>query len=148
MQNDQLLQKKIKIFLEVATNFLQDQTSTKTNFEINLTFCGRRFMRNLNLKYRDRDNPTDVLAFPMSTSWRDYEKEYPLPLGDIIICVHRARMQAAQYKIDLDREIMYLLIHGFLHLCSYDHERSKEDAKMMHDLEKTFMEKIWKQVHA
>jgi probable rRNA maturation factor len=85
--------------------------------------AGRRFcclltddetLRRLNLEFRGKDEPTDVLSFP---------SESPVgSLGDIAISVDRAREQAAGYGHEIGTELRVLLLHGVLHLLGYDHE--------------------------
>lgn len=85
-------------------------------------------MRRLNARYRGIDRSTDVLSFPMSDErprmieWGRYKG--PLPLGDIVICVPKALVQAEQYCISFREETQRLLVHGLLHLVGYDHEIS------------------------
>ena len=85
----------------------------KSKIEISVLFCGDRRMRTLNRRYRRKDRSTDVLAFPGSGRGL---------LGDIVISVPYAARQARQRREPAAREIDRLLLHGFLHLCGYDHE--------------------------
>ena len=71
-------------------------------------------MRQLNRRYRRRDRPTDVLAFPADRSAGH--------LGDIVISVPYAARQARRRREPRAREIDRLLLHGYLHLLGYDHE--------------------------
>lgn len=75
-------------------------------------FCGDRRIRSLNRRYRGKNRPTDVLAFP---------GEGPL-LGDIVISVSFAGRQAQRRGEPRSREVDRLLLHGYLHLLGYDHE--------------------------
>ncbi len=70
-------------------------------------------MRTLNRRYRRKDRATDVLAFPGAAAGL---------LGDIVISVPYAARQARRRRERAAREIDRLLLHGFLHLCGYDHE--------------------------
>jgi|SRR5215471_1208175 len=81
-----------------------------------------RAIRRLNQCFRNKDQATDVLSFPCSTSSYNkpgFEAGY---LGDIIISVERARHQALERKHGLERELRILVIHGLLHLLGHDHE--------------------------
>lgn len=92
-------------------------------------------MRELNRDHRQKDRPTDVLSFPLyepdaferkgRTHVRAPEQT-EMMLGDIVISVDTAQSQAAAYDAPLTREVERLLIHGVLHLCGHDHERSGE----------------------
>jgi probable rRNA maturation factor len=93
-------------------------------------------MRALNREHRRKDVPTDVLSFPLyepadferngRTRLRARAPEGERMLGDIVISVDTAQVQAAAYDAPLAREIERLLIHGVLHLCGHDHERPDE----------------------
>ena len=77
---------------------------------LGIRFCGRRAMRGAQRQFRERDSVTDVLSFPGDPA--DH-------LGDILICVPKAREQAVD---DVALEIRRLLLHGILHCLGYDHE--------------------------
>ncbi len=70
-------------------------------------------MRSLNRRWRGKDRSTDVLAFPAPADGF---------LGDIVIAVSYAAREARRRGSPVAREIDRLLLHGFLHLCGYDHE--------------------------
>ncbi|MCR4396636.1 MAG: rRNA maturation RNase YbeY [Candidatus Saccharicenans sp.] len=91
--------------------------------EVVLSFVGRRAMRSLNRRYRRRDKPTDVLSFTLGEKGPDGQ----LYLGDIIICPEVAARQARKQGHSLAREIEILVIHGFLHLLSFEHFRGMEE---------------------
>ena len=99
-----------------------------SNRELSITFVGLAAMRRLNHQYRQKDKPTDVLSFPdpfegltpgttvaETYEWRSH-------LGDVVIAPEVARRQAARAGIPFRREMQFLLLHGVLHLCGYDHE--------------------------
>ena len=67
-------------------------------------------------------------------------------LGDIFICREVALRQAKEFGISIEEEILHLFIHGFLHLCGYDHEISREEEKLMFGLEEKLLEKISKKL--
>jgi len=72
-------------------------------------------LRRLNLRFRKKDEPTDVLSFP---SAGDNARA-----GEVAISIDRARAQAAEFGHSLDAEIRILMLHGALHLTGMDHER-------------------------
>ena len=106
--------------------------------ELSLGLVGNRGIQKLNARYRNRNEPTDVLAFPAGKAL--------LPgmqvLGDVVISVEKAEEQARKRRKTLGQEIESLLIHGILHLLGYDHERSEKDAKIMRRMEKKFIERF------
>ena len=98
------------------------------NCEASVTLVTEDEIRRLNGAYREKDSVTDVLSFPMYT--RDEllaeAGDERIPIGDIVICVVRAKEQAAAYGHPLKREIAFLTVHSVLHLLGYDHEISPE----------------------
>ena len=83
-------------------------------------------MREANRRFRGKDATTDVLSFPGDDG---PDVEGGCHLGDILISVERAGAQARQAGVPLERELRVLLLHGYLHLLGYDHER--DDGSMM-----------------
>ena len=74
---------------------------------------------------------------------RESEKQVGSPLlGDVVISVPTARRQAREAGHSLDEEVAALLIHGVLHLCGYDHERSEKEAKRMERRERGIFNKV------
>jgi rRNA maturation RNase YbeY len=102
---------------------------------VGLTFVSDRQIRRLNCAYREVDRSTDVLAFPV-VSGRPIRSQPPV-LGDIVISIQTAKRQApGDSARDLSRECIRLLIHGYLHLLGYDHERSPREARRMQRMER------------
>ena len=83
--------------------------------EVSVYFCGDRRMASLNRRWRRRNGPTDVLAFPAGETDERF-------LGDIVISVPYATRQARRRGESPSREMDRLLLHGYLHLLGYDHE--------------------------
>ena len=103
--------------------------------ELSLELVGDRRMRRLNRMYRKNDRTTDVLAFPM----RESHNPCPMLLGDVVISVPTARRQAKESGRSLGDELAALLVHGVLHLCGYDHERSAREAVRMRRRERAIV---------
>ena len=91
-----------------------------------LRIVSDRGIRELNRRFRDRDRPTDVLAFPLDRAARRFlPAEEAAYLGDLAVSADTAALQARAAGIDLDVEIRTLALHGFLHLLGYDHEQDR-----------------------
>jgi rRNA maturation RNase YbeY len=95
-------------------------------------------MRSLNRKYRARDYPTDVLAFPMESMGEQQE----MFLGDVVICLPVAIEQASRFGNTANQEMLRLLIHGTLHLLGYDHEQSPREATRMQRKERAIFQTL------
>ena len=96
-------------------------------------------IQELNAQYRQKDQPTDVLAFASlevdSPYNNDLSIDEPLYLGDVIISVETAKKQAEEQNHSLTYELAWLLCHGFLHLLGWDHpdETSLEEMLAQQD---------------
>lgn len=100
--------------------------------ELSLLLVNNRKIRALNAKFRDKNQPTDVLSFPL-------EERLPTGvrlLGDVVISLQQAQKQAREKQKDFAHEVEWLLIHGILHLLGYDHERSRKDERIMRTMER------------
>jgi probable rRNA maturation factor len=105
--------------------------------ELSIALVGDEEVRGLNRDYRDKDRPTDVLAFPM-----DEHGETGRMLGDVVISLDTALRQARESDIAPAEEVRTLLVHGFLHLLGYDHERGPEEARKMFRLQRRLVEEL------
>jgi probable rRNA maturation factor len=104
-----------------------------------------RTMRDLNRRYRGQDRATDVLSFAAQD---EAEGDQPASieeqefLGDIVVSVDTARLQAVEAGHSLERELDELVMHGVLHLCGYDHETDRGE---MNKLEFRLRRKLLKE---
>ncbi|MDP1949323.1 MAG: rRNA maturation RNase YbeY [Nitrospirota bacterium] len=106
--------------------------------ELGILFVGDQRMRSLNRQYRGKDRTTDVLAFAM----REAPHSSSAVLGDVVIAVPTAVRQAKEGQRSLDEELTVLLVHGILHLCGYDHERSEKEARRMQRRERMILRSL------
>ncbi len=102
---------------------LRDHLAPKAQ-GISISYVDDRHMRRLNREHRGINLTTDVLSFPAEPE----EGAYP-HLGDLVICLPVAEKMAQKLGVSRRREVETLLIHGFLHLCGFDHE--KDDGHML-----------------
>ena len=110
--------------------------------EVSLTLTNDETIHNLNREYRGIDRPTDVLSF----AFREADEPEIINveanvLGDIIISVERAQSQAEEYGHSLRREVVFLTVHGMLHLLGYDH-MEETDRIEMEEEQKFIMDKL------
>jgi probable rRNA maturation factor len=85
-------------------------------------------LRSLNLRFRGKNSPTDVLSFPSGESDAALAHRVDAPLGEIALSLARARSQAREYGHSVENEICILMLHGILHLLGMDHET--DDGRM------------------
>lgn len=88
--------------------------------EVSILITNNAEIQHLNAEYRDKDQPTDVLSFPMDEEC----------LGDIAISMDKVIEQAADYNHSIEREIAFLVVHGMLHLLGYDHIEEEDRVQM------------------
>ncbi len=93
--------------------------------EVSVILVDDTAIRALNRAYLGRDEPTDVLAFPQSGPHGDRRL-----LGDVVISVERAAVQARAAGWSLQDELVLLAVHGTLHLLGYEDETSSDRARM------------------
>ena len=111
---------------------------------ITITFTTPEDISKINKKYRKIDKATDVLSFPMFEKNELDEKIknkdflHEDVLGDIIISIEKVKEQAEEYGHSFERELSYMLVHGFYHLMGYDHIE-EEDKKVMRPKEEKIL---------
>lgn len=105
--------------------------------EIGLLFVSDRRMKRLQQRYRGRETPTNVLAFPIDA--KDPGDGRPHLLGDIVISVETAAKEARAQRRPLEGYLRVLLIHGIVHLSGLDHERSGGEARRMARVEQRLL---------
>ena len=125
---------------EVAAICLREEQIPE-EAEVDLLFVDNDAIREMNREYRDKDSATDVLSFPMYEADEEIDDEEEILFGDIVISLERAEEQRQEYGHSLEREVMYLLVHGLLHLAGYDHMEEEERAEMEAH-QRAIMEKV------
>lgn len=119
--------------------------------EVDVLFTNDEGIREVNRDQRKIDAATDVLSFPMfefvpATPVTDRALLDPetglLPLGDMVISLERAEVQAEEFGHSLERELAYLAVHSVLHLLGYDHMDDGAQKAQMRAREEIILEKI------
>jgi probable rRNA maturation factor len=123
---------KLKRLIKQTVRYIYETEGKNDDCEVSITFKSNGDIEQLNDKYRNIAKPTDVLSFPLD----DYL------LGDVFISTEKADEQAAEYGHSFDREVIFLCIHGILHLLGYDHEKSESDEKIMFDKQKEILSEM------
>lgn len=131
-----------KFFREIFDVGIKELKIKDKNIEVSLSLVGGAKIKELNKKYRNKNEVTDVLSFPLEE--QRFKKHDILPLGDIFICLPFAVKEAERQNISLEKELTWLTVHGFLHLLGYDHEKSAKDKKKMFQLENKILNKLKK----
>ncbi len=131
-------------FLKKATDKVLKE-ERKENSRISIVFVSSERVKRLNKTYRNKNEATDVLSFSSEDSGKEkflslekVEKD----LGEIIICPEEVRESAKKNNVSFKRELVWVLIHGILHLLGYTHEESKKEAEKMRKKEDYYLSQL------
>ncbi len=99
-------------------NFLD--TYFENTKDYSLVFVDNKMIQKINLEFRQKDKPTDVISF-------EGDDDY---LGDIVISYEKIKEQSNNYGHSFTREMLFLFTHGYLHLSGYDHQNHDSEEVM------------------
>ena len=129
----------------VLTKAFKEEGLDEINMYVNVILTNPKNIKETNKKFRNIDRETDVLSFPMferneidAIIKEEQKFQVQEVLGDIMISIQRVEQQAKEYGHSFERELAYMLIHGFYHLMGYDH-MNEEDKKEMRAKEETIL---------
>lgn len=108
-----------------------------SNAEVSVYIVDEDESQELNLRFRQKDKPTNVLSFPA-----DIPPELDIPLlGDLVVCAPVVEREAEEQTKTLDAHWAHMLVHGTLHLLGYDHINDA-DAEEMEQLETQILQRL------
>lgn len=87
-------------------------------YELSFAFISKNKIKSLNKKYRKKDEPTDILSFPLGNPRASSGQE---DSGEILICREIAKIKAPKFAKNLEEYLLFLVIHGILHLKGLTH---------------------------
>ena len=137
---------------KVVSKCFEKEGLENTNLYMSITLTLPEEIKEINRKYRNIDKATDVLSFPMfekneidqivGKSVKDVgEVEKIDILGDIVISIPRVYEQAEEYGHSFERELSYMVVHGFYHLMGYDH-MIEDEKKVMRQKEEVVLSSL------
>ncbi|MGY3765174.1 rRNA maturation RNase YbeY [Vagococcus vulneris] len=115
------------------------------NTEMSVTIVNNQQIQEINKEYRGKDMPTDVISFAIEDNGDEElmfdlsEFDIPRDIGDIVVSFPKVDEQAKEYNHSFERELGFLVVHGFLHLNGYDHMTAEEE-KVMFDLQRKILD--------
>lgn len=136
-----------EIINRVLNECFLEENLLNTNMYISVILTNPENIRNINKEYRNVDKATDVLSFPMfekdeiQAIIKNNEYEVSDVLGDVVISLEKVKEQAIEYGHSFERELSYMLVHGFYHLMGYDHIEEK-DKVLMRPKEEKILQKL------
>ena len=121
-----------KLINKVIRKCFEIQGLISKNLYVSVILTTPSDIKKINNKYINRDKETDVLSFPM------FEKDEiskitgknPDVLGDIVVSIEKVKSQAEEYGHSFERELAYMIVHGFFHLMGYDHIEEEDKIQM------------------
>lgn len=125
----------LKIVKKVAQKFLVK--NKKSNYGLSIVFVGDKIIREINKKYRKIDKATDVLSFRDGGNDSFPEDNF---LGEIIIDYQQIKRQAKDKRNTIQEELVFILVHGLLHLIGHD-DKTEQQANKMEKLGNEFINK-------
>lgn len=124
-------------WMEDLLNVAARKLSVQDNAEVSITVVSNEKIQDINKEYRDKDKVTDVISFAIEDDEQELFKEFdlegvtiPRDLGDVFISYDKAVEQAEEFGHTVERELGFLMVHGFLHLNGYDHMTDEDEKKM------------------
>ena len=121
---------------KVLNQCYKEENLEDSKLVITVTLTTPENIQEINKEYRNVDRATDVLSFPMferdelEKKIQDKDFLHEDILGDIIISIEKVKEQAEEYGHSFERELSYMVVHGFYHLMVYDHMNDIEKAEM------------------
>lgn len=125
-----------KTIKKVVEKCFEEEGISDSKLCLTVTLTNPENIRKINKEYRKIDKETDVLSFPMFEKQELDEMiakkqfEHEDVLGDIIISIARVEEQAKEYGHSFERELSYMVVHGFYHVIGYDHIKEEDKVKM------------------
>ncbi len=125
-----------KTIKKVVEKCFEEEEISDSKLCLTVTLTNPENIRKINKEYRKIDKETDVLSFPMFEKQELDEMiakkqfEHEDVLGDIIISIARVEEQAKEYGHSFERELSYMVVHGFYHVMGYDHIKEEDKVKM------------------
>lgn len=125
-----------EIIKKVVNQCFKEENLENSKLNISITLTTPENIKKINKEYRNVDNETDVLSFPIFEKDEIDDKilknnfEYEDILGDIVISIKRVEEQAEEYGHSFERELSYMIVHGFYHLMGYDHIKDEDKLVM------------------
>ncbi|KRM91025.1 rRNA maturation RNase YbeY [Liquorilactobacillus cacaonum] len=134
----------VKNVLDYAGKYINLPDDT----EMSVTLMDNERIHEINKQYRGVDKPTDVISFAIEEESDDDlpiilpdDEDFDVPknIGDIMVSMDKVKEQAEYLEHSEERELGFLVVHGFLHLNGYDHMR-KEDEEVMFGLQREILD--------
>ena len=125
------------IISDAVKKTFQSENVESQNNHISVLLTSDDNIKELNLKYRNKNKATNVLAFPIQESIEN--KNY---IGDLAISLEKIIFESNKYKIKKNKYLSQITIHGILHLLGYDHIND-DDYEVMNKIEDRIIKELY-----
>ena len=125
------------IISDAVKKTFQSENVNSQNNHISVFLTSDDNIKDLNLKYRNKNKATNVLAFPIQESIE--KKNY---IGDLAISLEKIIFESNKYKIKKNKYLSQITIHGILHLLGYDHVND-DDYEVMNEIEDRLINELY-----
>lgn len=135
-----------ELIKQVLSTCFKQENLENCFLSMSITLTNNETIRKINQEYREIDKATDVLSFPMLEKEeieqiKEKKQQREEIFGDIIISIPKVEEQAREFGHSIQRELAYMLVHGFYHLMGYDH-MTEEEKKQMREKEEIVLKKL------
>lgn len=103
---------------DIQYNEIKDSALGK-NYTLSVVFVSATESNRINKEYRKKDKPTNILSFP-----------YSHDSGEIVFCLEVIEAEAKHHELPIDQYLIYLFIHGLIHLSGFDHSLEMEKREL------------------
>jgi probable rRNA maturation factor len=114
------MERKKETKIELPVEEIKNEILGK-QFELSFAFISKKESQYLNKTYRGKDESTDILSFPLEKN-----------CGEILICKDIAKLKAPQFDKTLPEYLLFLVIHGCLHLKGLRHGSKMSKYELQH----------------
>lgn len=125
-----------KTIEKVIEKCYEEEKLMQSMLTTTITLTTPENIQKINKEYRKIERATDVLSFPIFEKEELEEKRkkqdftHEDMLGDIIVSIEKVKEQANEYRHSFERELSYMIVHGFYHLLGYDHITEEQKSEM------------------
>ncbi len=133
--------KEIELLVKNTLNFGIRELKIKKNFYISVLLTDNQKIKEMNLRYRKINKPTNVLSFNQNEKRIMEDKSFFIILGDIVVSIEKIMSESLEQGKTFKQHFTHMLLHGLLHLTGHSHEE-KEKALIMEKKEILMLSKL------
>tara|TARA_B100000579_G_scaffold395118_1_gene372930 strand:+ start:2322 stop:2783 length:462 start_codon:yes stop_codon:yes gene_type:complete len=133
--------KEIELLAKNTLDFGIRELKIKKDFYISVLLTDNQKIKEMNLRYRKINKPTNVLSFNQNEKRIMEDKSFFIILGDIVVSIEKIMSESLEQGKTFKQHFTHMLLHGLLHLTGHSHEE-KEKALIMEKKEILMLSKL------